>query len=739
MNKTIIFLFPLLINFFAPAQNPHNLDFEEYSYHLKLPKKWFIWGNYIIGADTLHAHSGKYSGKITSNKTEDSFGSIAYRIPVTYEGKSIRLEGYMKTKDVKNGFAGLLLRIDGKDKMLGFDNMKNQNIHGTNDWHKYSITLPFPEEAERIYIAGILVGKGEAWFDDYELTIDGKNIQTLKEKEESIYKADLDKEFDSGSQISFPALDENLVGNLDLLGKVWGFLKYYHPAVGAGEYNWDYELFRILPKYLNSKNDSERDVILVNWINTLGEVKPCKSCKDTPTDAVLKPDLTWIDNNSLSNSLISKLKYIQKNRHQGNHYYIGMTTKVGNSEFKNENPYSNMAFPDSGFRLLALYRYWNMMQYFNPNRRLTDKNWNDVLSAYIPKFINAKTELEYELTLIQVIGEVNDTHANLSGDRDKVEKHRGFYFPPVHLRFIENKLIVDDYFNPEMKPEIGLEIGDVITHVNQKPIEDILKENHDFYPASNQSARLRDMSHDILRSKSKTINITYLRNKQSFTKELQLFKKADLNYYTWYRYEIGGESYKMLDHNIGYITLKNIRVPEVRIIRKEFIDTQGIIVDIRNYPAKFMPFVLGSFFTSKPSPFVKFTIGNVNNPGEFSFGKTLSITPEETCYKGKVVVLVNELSQSQAEYTAMAFRAGDNVTIMGSTTAGADGNVSNIPLPGGLSTRISGIGVYYPDGRETQRVGIVPDVEVKPTIIGIKQGRDEVLEKAIEYFNDSKQ
>ena len=82
----------------------------------------------------------------------------------------------------------------------------------------------------------------------------------------------------------------------------------------------------------------------------------------------------------------------------------------------------------------------------------------------------------------------------------------------------------------------------------------------------------------------------------------------------------------------------------------------------------------------------------------------------------------------------MAFRAGDKTTVIGSTTAGADGNVSRIDLPGGMRTVISGIGVYYPDGKETQRIGIVPDIEVTPTIEGIKSGRDEVLEKAIELI-----
>jgi C-terminal processing protease CtpA/Prc len=50
----------------------------------------------------------------------------------------------------------------------------------------------------------------------------------------------------------------------------------------------------------------------------------------------------------------------------------------------------------------------------------------------------------------------------------------------------------------------------------------------------------------------------------------------------------------------------------------------------------------------------------------------------------------------------------------------------------GLQTYFSGIGVFYPDGAPTQRVGIVPDVLVEPTIRGIQAGVDEVLERALQ-------
>ena len=86
---------------------------------------------------------------------------------------------------------------------------------------------------------------------------------------------------------------------------------------------------------------------------------------------------------------------------------------------------------------------------------------------------------------------------------------------------------------------------------------------------------------------------------------------------------------------------------------------------------------------------------------------------------------------SQAEYTTMAFRTAPGAIVIGSTTAGADGNVSTVPLPAGLSSYISGLGVFYPDHTPTQRVGIIPDVAMTPTIAGIRAGRDELVDEAI--------
>jgi len=554
--------------------------------------------------------------------------------------------------------------------------------------------------------------------------------------------ANSDKEFDSGSKISFPVLGEKTIEDLELLGKIWGFLKYHHPVIAKGNYNWDYELFRILPTYLTNSSKAERDKILLEWIDKFGSIQICKDCKETASNAFLKPDHSWI-NNDLDDRLKEKLFYIYHNRIQGDQFYIRKFQGVGNPEFLNEASYANMAYPDAGFRLLALYRYWNMIQYFFPYKHLTDKQWSGTLKEYIPLFLNAKNELEYEIAAVKIIGEIQDSHANLWGGNDKMNQWKGTFYPPVYVRFLEDKLVVDEYNNDELKKEAGLRIGDIITHINGKTIEEIVKDLKSYYPASNEAARMRDISRDILRSNVKRIHIKYISKDKNLEKELKLYDREKINIYNRYRYA-NGKCFRLLDDNIGYITLINIKEDDIEPIKATFKNTKGIIIDIRNYPNTFVPYLLGSYFVSSspipsfvPSsstPFVKFTTGNTDNPGEFTFTETNTIPKAKDTYKGKLIVIVNELTQSRAEFTAMAFRAGANTTIIGSTTAGADGNVSTIFLPGGLKTGISGIGVYYPNGKETQRVGIVPDIIVKPTVEGIKKGKDELIEKAIELI-----
>ena len=726
MKKIFSFAFILLVNIlFSQIQAPvFNLDFEKHSKNEDLPIDWIKWGEYDLIIDSTNAVSGK-NALLIDSKNGESFGCIAYKLPANFKGKKITLEGYMKYENATDGFVGLLIRMDKDGQSVGFDNMQSQKLQGTSEWKKHKVTIDFKENADEIYVAGILVGKGKAWFDNFKVTIDGKPIESLKPIEKELSIIDKDTEFDSGSKFEISNLNEIQKRNLFVLGKVWGFIKYHHPEITEGKISWDYELFRMLPRISNKDFDNE----LVKWINKLGAFKTTTQKLPKENEIKLLPNTKWIfDTNFISSELSALLQKVNTADRSGSNYYIDLRRRVKNPEFTNEKVYSKMEYSDTGIKLLAVFRYWNMIEYFFPNRHLMDENWDTVLKEFIPRMVATKDQKEYTFTLLELIGKIQDTHANIWRYNEVISDYFGQNIAPIGLKFVENKAVVVK-LHDEFK-DGNLQIGDVILAVNGIKVEDWIKNNLKYFPASNYPTQLRDVARKMLRSNDNSVQLTIENN--SVIKDVVVSTIK----YKFFRDE--PISHTIINENIGYIYPGTLKKGEIDDIMVKFLDKKGLIVDLRCYPSDFIVFSLSNYLLDEKKDFVKFTTGDIKTPGLFTFrGGEMQVGGKNKDYfKGKVIKLVNEETQSQAEYSAMALRVAPNAIVLGSTTAGADGNVSGITLPGNIFTYISGIGVITPDGSETQRIGIIPDVKLEPTINGIREGKDELLEKAIELITN---
>lgn len=270
--------------------------------------------------------------------------------------------------------------------------------------------------------------------------------------------------------------------------------------------------------------------------------------------------------------------------------------------------------------------------------------------------------------------------------------------------------------------------------INGRRVDEIVTASLKTTPASNYPTQLRNIAPKLLRSNDSLISITYLRNGLRHKEALKTYSLNEINIYQ--KYQRKDTCFKMITPDIAYLYLGSIKSKYLASIFKEISNTKGLIIDLRCYPSEFVVFTLGKYLMPEKTDFVKFSFASMAQPGMFSVSAPLKTGEKnKQYYKGKIVILVNEITQSQAEYTTMAFRVAPKAIVIGSTTAGADGNVSQFYLPGGISTMISGLGIYYPNGDETQRIGIIPDITVKPTISGIKSGKDEILDKAIEIIN----
>lgn len=697
----------------------------------------------FVTTDSVIRHGGRYSIAVDWTHPPREWTTVSLVIDKKLKGDSVKMSGFLRTEDVK-GWSGFWLRVDDESgNSIAFENMDKRGVSGTTDWTEYSITLPYDEEkAARVLLGTIVSGSGRIWFDDFKVTVDGKELSEAIVNVAPL-KADLDTAFRHSSGIrSLPAGKEKTELLADL-GQLWGFLKYYHAGVQAGDFNMDAALFRILPQVVAAPGKAEAYKIMERWVDSFGTPPACPSCEKEMDEKKikLKPNYGRLfEKGHFPSSLVSKLEYIRDNRYQGGekHYYIGQEKYGGYPVFRHEQAYDDMDYADAGLRLLCLYRCWNIINYFYPNRHLIDGGWNKVLTDMIPEFVAANDAVAYGRACQLMIARVQDTHANIWKSPADMIGVKGKLVTPFQAKFIEEKLVVTGYYADTLGVKEKVKAGDVIEAIDGVPVKERVQQLLPLTAASNFDAQLRDLplaNGYLLRSNAPEVKLRIDRDGQMldvtcprmrFTRELwALDWKTPVD-----------TSFRMLPGNIGYIYPALLKEGDLEYIKKAFRDTRGIVIDMRCYPGVFMPFTYGAWLKSRPSTFVRFSRCSFDRPGLFWRKDDAENGQEEgDHYKGKLVILVDSRTQSQAEYTTMALQTVPGAVVIGSTTSGADGNVATFLLPGGISTMLSSIGVYYPDGSETQRVGVKIDKVLRPTIKGFREGRDELLEAAVKTIS----
>ncbi len=141
--------------------------------------------NYSVAVDETVAFSGRASALLKSS-VDDPKGSamLASSLDaVAYQGKRVRLSGYLKaetiTTNTAEGRAGLWMNVSGsmpglgsgQTTMLASDNMMDRPVIGTTGWQRYDVVLDLPSGAKRIAFGASLQGPGKVWVDDMRLEV----------------------------------------------------------------------------------------------------------------------------------------------------------------------------------------------------------------------------------------------------------------------------------------------------------------------------------------------------------------------------------------------------------------------------------------------------------------------------------------------------------------------------------------------------------------------------------------
>lgn len=404
---------------------------------------------------------------------------------------------------------------------------------------------------------------------------------------------------------------------------------------------------------------------------------------------------------------------------------------IGNSTFTNKSLHPNMDFGDGRYRLLGLFRLWNAMEYFFPYMDILDDCWHDLLLEFIPKMLEGTDKLSYELTLAALSSRLHDAHILFIGTSFLRDRFGG-YFAPVGLAEAEGQLVVREVSN--IHDSTLLMQGDVIVNLNGVDINDVVADMLKYLPFPNDEKALAYLAfrHDVLRSHSSTMEVCVLRDGEEKTLTITGYRTS----FIALSHTIPSESHRLLENNIGLVN--PVMLDNLADIMEEFSDTDGLIIDWRQPQCQTSSFEWAEYFVDEnqrfaimSQPFQPIPGMFVDSSWQYSGGTTRF---ESFLYKRNVVILMNEATQSHLETRVMSVRNGANVTVIGTNSIGANGNVTRLPLPGVITMQFTGLGVYTPEGGQTQRIGLSPDIYVNRTIAGIREGRDEFIEAAIQYL-----
>lgn len=547
--------------------------------------------------------------------------------------------------------------------------------------------------------------------------------------------------------------------------QVWGLLKYRSLNSIQGKFNVDSVFLELIEKVKIA--DEKQFEVLISTLLKENPGKPEANKISIDNIGVLTKniDYHWIKSKLFTRFIQKQLIGLTTSHNSsGEHYFIPKVAHDG--EVPHENPYPNYKFDNEAMNLLTLAKAWNAVAYLFPYRYVMDQKWDITLEKMIPIFRDVKSRVTYEKSILLLESAIDDTHAKSFLDQLKMtsEIFDLKFYPPFVYKVYQDELLVTEFLNDSLAKANNLKVGDLILSINGVKTKEWLKQRSVLLPASNQSVKNRLLADNdafaFSALASGELKVSVRREHDLLDLSLSLLDRKNrrvgtivTDYFTQKSaQEQSVKGYEELPNNValiraGYFFERNLPTESEMIAFSQNLNNKkAIIFDMRKYPASpglfyyYLPMALG-----KPAfKFAQYYGADLSNPGAFNPKNDLEVYLSKDIkttmplYQGKIVILTNEYTQSMGEWFTMMLRQINSSTVVfGSQTAGADGDTKHLNLPGGYKFVFTGNGIFYPNGKETQRIGIVPDVLYQPTPEDLLSKKDIHLEQALFYLEKS--
>jgi C-terminal processing protease CtpA/Prc len=539
--------------------------------------------------------------------------------------------------------------------------------------------------------------------------------------------------------------------------KLWGTVKYFHPYLAYRDIDWDKALVDALPGIRSAAGPTEYAKVLGSMLDALHD--PVTYARIAPAKTFPKPgpapnsglaasgQRTWVHFGLAGSAFASRAVPARIETviiPMGED--VEAVVRLSEPVYPNAKPpypspqtdraYSEPRYPGVEYRILAAFKIWTVIRDFFAYRDLMDEDWDDVFASFLPKFMAAKDAREYNLTVAEMITHESDSNASVKSAN--LSEYFGEVPLGLRMRLIDKKPVVTNVIDEEAK-KAGVRPGEIVTSVDGEDIIQRVNREAKYIAASTQQSLGARVMECILDGQEGATATLTIRGDEEQSKQVTLKRTAA---FRQVRTQRSGEAVRTLPGNIGYVDLDRLGVGDVDGVFEKFREMKAIIFDGRG-STHGLGSSLAAHLNAKTDVAAAIVTGpltlapDLASNGQLtstaSFFRVEALPAAQSIYKGKTVMLIDERTSGEAEHTGLYLEAANNTAFVGSTSAGVDGEIGNFVVPGGITITYSSTDVRHGNAGKLQRVGLQPAESVSPTLEGIRAGRDEVLERAVEY------
>ena len=690
---------------------------------------------YSVAIDRDRPRTGSASVRLESASTgEASFGTVTSSIGATaFRGRRVRLTGAVRAVPGADGQVGLWLRVDRPEGAGFFDNMGRRPITSP-DWADYSIEGDVASDASELVFGLLLMGHGRAWLDDVRLEdigpARGSGIRlgwgTRPRKGPT-----------PGDAPPRPVTRRGLV-NLHAFARLYGLVRFFHPSDESAAADWNSLAIAGVAKVEAARTPAELAAALRAvfapvapsvWIGETGR-RPASPAR--PAGAVGATGWHHVgygdDPGGVYRSERMSLKAVGAADLYAAALPGGVSARVPLAVWQDANgatlPHATAAplstgkpagFVPAGFdrttRLAAVAAAWSMsgqfFPYFDTRQRVA---WDGALDPALRAAATDPDDLAFRDTLRHLVARLHDGHGSVP-----------YYLPPsgtlpLAWDWVDNRLVVT-----AAAPDADIKRGDVIGAIDGVPAAAALARRAALESGSVQWTRSRGLEQLLSGPVGRSARLTVGHRSVTLA----------------YRPDAGVAEPKPdpiaeLSPGLFYVDIDRVTQSAFDSRIADLANARGLVFDLRGYP-RMSPAVLQHLSDRpvKSGHFISLAFDRPDRPGVFAADGQWTLEPLTPRFTRNVAFITNGGAISYSE-SILSVVAGNRLAeIVGSPTAGANGNISFFDLPGGYQVSWTGMKVTNADGSRHYLRGIRPNVPATRTIAGIRAGRDELLDRAV--------